>query len=205
MLHAHSEDADGHDALLAANHGRQSRAHGGSQRPAGGRVEIRLYRVDGDLPLLDVPVQGGRSFANWYEEGINFTGIYGRRTFSRRGRIVAADRWARSVASIGGDTIMPSVAVYNMSLYPSLHNAEGSNPNSFDFTRLLLLKCEKYGIGLIGELNPQCSDLDRIADPTGKIEPRPNVLMSKDGFHAQKRRGRYSTHSTPSIKNGIST
>jgi hypothetical protein len=163
--------------LMAVHNGRRAAAS-----------KIRLYRVDGDLPLLDVPVRGGRSFANWYEEGANFTGLYGAPDIFTCGRMVAADRWARSVASIGGDTIIPSVAVYNMSLYPSLHNAEGSNPNSFDFTRLLLLKCEKYGIGLIGEINPQCSDLDRIADPTGKIEPRPNILMSKDGFRAAKRR-----------------
>ena len=102
--------------LMAVHNGRRAVAS-----------KIRLYRVDGDLPLFDVPVHGGRSFVNWYEEGPNFLGIYGAPDIFTHGRIVAADRWTRSVASIGGDTIMPSVAVYNMSLYPSLHNAEGSN------------------------------------------------------------------------------
>ena len=156
--------------LMAVHNGRRAAAS-----------KIRLYRVDGDLPLLDVPVHGGRSFANWYEEGDHFTGIYGAPDIFTRGRIVAAERWTRSIASIGGDIIMPPVASYNISLYPSRYNVEYCNPNSFDFVRLLLLKCEKYGLGLIGEFDPHGPELDRLADPTGKRKPRPNALISKDG------------------------
>ena len=41
-------------------------------------AKIRIYRVEGDAlpPLLPTPDEG-RGFANWYEEGSNFAGMYG--------------------------------------------------------------------------------------------------------------------------------
>ncbi|HEY3377272.1 MAG TPA: hypothetical protein VGL77_07225, partial [Armatimonadota bacterium] len=58
--------------------------------------KIRVYKLDGPLPLLNVPARGGRSFANWYEEGGSFLGIYATPNGSVDGTLVAADRWARS-------------------------------------------------------------------------------------------------------------
>lgn len=64
---------------------------------------------------------------------------------------------------MGGDTLVPTVAVYQMSLYPSRHNVDHVVPGSLDIVRILLAKCEKYGLGLIGEFYPECRELDRLA------------------------------------------
>ncbi|MCY3020977.1 MAG: hypothetical protein NTW87_18325 [Planctomycetota bacterium] len=144
-------------------------------------AKIRLYRVEGELPLLDVPVSGGRSFGNWYEEGSNFLAVYGAPDRGPRGSLIGADRWARAIAHVGGDTLAPTVAVYQMSLYPSRYNTDFADPGTLDIVRILLLKCEKYGLGLIGEFHPECRELDRLANPTGAVKPKPNALISKDG------------------------
>lgn len=154
-------------------------AHNGRRGAAVSK--IRLYRVEGDLPLPSVPPRGGRSFGNWYEEGSNFMAVYGAPDRSPRGFLIGADRWARSIASVGGDTLVSTVAVYQMAMYPSRYNIDFSEPHSFDVVRVLLLKCEKYGLGFIGEFHPECRELDRLADPTGQITPKPNGLISKDG------------------------
>ncbi len=154
-------------------------AHNGRRGAAASK--IRLYRVEGELPLPDVPPRGGRSFGNWYEEGSNFMAVYGAPDRSSRGFLIGADRWARSIASVGGDTLVSTVAVYQMAMYPSRYNIDFSEPYSFDGVRVLLLKCEKYGLGFIGEFHPECRELGRLADPTGQVTPKPNGLVSKDG------------------------
>lgn len=154
-------------------------AHNGRRGAAASK--IRLYRVEGELPLPDFPAQGGRSFGNWYEEGSNFMAVYGAPDRSARGSLIGADRWARAIASVGGDVLVSTVAVYQMAMYPSRYNIDFSEPHTFDTVRLLLMKCEKYGLGFVGEFHPECRELDRLADPAGQTTPKPNGLVSKDG------------------------
>jgi hypothetical protein len=158
-------------------------AHTGRRGAAA--AKIRVYRVDNELPLLDVPATGGRTFANWYEEGSNYVAVYGADR-SAAGILTAVDRWARSISYMGGDMLVPTVSVYQMSMYPSNYNVAFCSSATFDNVRILLMKCEKYGMGMIGEFHPECRDLDHLADPSFTKEPRTNYLVNKDGYSRQK-------------------
>lgn len=150
-------------------------AHDG--RPGAAVAKIRLYRVEGGIPLPDLPLSGGRTFANWYEEGSNFLAMYG----AKDDRLLGAERWARSVASQGGNLLMPTVAVYQMAMYPSDYNTAFSSQATFDTVRVLAMTCEKYGLGLIGEFHPEARELDRLGDPAATGRPRSNRMLDKTG------------------------
>jgi hypothetical protein len=151
-----------------------------NDRPGAAAAKIRIYRVDGEIPVMDVPATGGRNFANWYEEGDNFQAMYGGDR-SVPGLILDADRWARSIASVGGDMLIDTVSVYQMSMYPSKFNQCHCFSGTFDAVRIVLDKCEKYGLGFVGEFHPECRDLDHQGDPAFTHKPRTNYLTSKDG------------------------
>lgn len=154
-------------------------------RPGAAVSKIRIYRVENDLPILDVPILGGRTFANWYEEGDNFLAMYGGDR-SIPGMLLDSDRWARSVAHMGGDTLIDTVSVYQMSMYPSNHNTPHCSSSTFDLVRVLTMKCEKYGMGFIAEFHSECRDLDHLGDPAFSKKPRTNYMTNKDGFTKQK-------------------
>ncbi|HEY3329817.1 MAG TPA: hypothetical protein VGK19_07345 [Capsulimonadaceae bacterium] len=148
------------------------------QRAAASR--IRVYRIDGDLPAMDVPTSGTRHFANWYEEGSNFMGVYGggsSRGASVTDYITCADRWARSVAYMGGDTLWPTLVVYQFGLYPSHYNVLFGGPYSMDLARIILYACEKYQMHAIFEFHPEAREL--AAPPAGD-----NFLVNKNGVAA---------------------
>lgn len=141
--------------------------------------KIRLYRIDGELPVPDLP-DSTRTFANWYEEGHNYLSMYGV-NHDLPGTILGSERWARTVASMGGNMLMPTVSVYQMGMYPSNFNTAFSSSGTFDSVRVLAMKCEKYGLGLVGEFHPECRDLERLGDPACMGRPRPNRMANKDG------------------------
>lgn len=140
--------------------------------------KVRIYRINGELPLLKVPATGGRSFGNWYEEGSNYLGIYGARSRNVEGITETTDRWARAIAYMGGDLLSPTVAVYQMQLYPAHYNVSFSGPGTYDYVRLMLLKCEKYGEKFIADFHPEARDLSW---PYLGQEVPPNVLVSREG------------------------
>lgn len=141
--------------------------------------KIRVYRIDGDLPALQAPVNGGRYFANWYEEGANFLSMYGAPDDSIRGIRVATERWARAVAYMGGNVLFPTAVVYNFALYPSRYHKAFTTAPDNDVLRRMLLVSEKYGMKLLPELHPRA---DELAWPYAKSpDPKPNLLVSKDG------------------------
>ncbi|HEY3377271.1 MAG TPA: hypothetical protein VGL77_07220 [Armatimonadota bacterium] len=141
-------------------------------------AKIRVYAVDEAFPLPKMPA-GGRHFSNWYEEGTNFAATYGAPDGSLRGGIIAADRWARAIAYMGGDTLIPTVSVYQMCLYPSRFNQTFADSSSPDMVRAMLLKCEKYSLGLIGEFHPEVREL--LWPYAGQADPKPNESVSSDG------------------------
>jgi len=181
------------------------------RRAAAGR--IRVYRVDGQIPPLDVPVAGGRAFLNWYEEGSNFTGFYGGTKGGPDAYLKSADMWPRELCYMGGNLLIPTVSVYQMSLYPSRYNHHFAEMTSPDIVRLLLLNCEKYGVKLAAEFHPEARELEypwvypsrrfptfgRVNGVAGPYPPegleafgrgtRENGLVSKDGKVAT-----YDTH-----------
>lgn len=138
-------------------------------------ARIRVYKVEG-APALAPRVQG-RSFVNWYEEGDNFSGVFGAPGIPRKGQI-AVDRWARSLAETGGDIMSPAVAVYTFVLYPSRFMKSFSRPDS-DLLQYMMLTAEKYGLKVIPELHPRADELDWAFATSPP--PKPNVLVSKDG------------------------
>jgi hypothetical protein len=142
---------------------------------------IRVYRVDGDIPPLDVPVQGGRTFANWYEEGANFAGFYNGKKGGVADLRPCADLWPRCLAYMGGNLLIPTVSVYQMSLQPSRYNRLFADPVSADITRLLLLHAEKYGCGMAIEFHPEARELDGHPYLRNK---RSNALISRTGQRA---------------------
>lgn len=142
-------------------------------------AKIRLYRLEGDLPRLNVSDEKTRSFVDWYEEGENFSSIYGAPDRTVNGQRIAFERWVSAFAYMGGNVVSPSVLVYGAALYPSKYNLAFSVPPTNDVLRRMLLICEKYGMKLLPELHPRADELSwpylRSADP------KANLLVSKDG------------------------
>ncbi|MFZ2657016.1 MAG: acetylxylan esterase [Victivallales bacterium] len=122
-------------------------------------AKIRVYQVDDDLPLLETPAAGGRHFGNWYEEGSNFVSMYGPPDRSMSGMLTAADRWARTIRYMGGDTLWMTMVVYQFGLYPTKYNVNFGGPYSPDLVRAVIMNCEKYGMGFIGEFHPEAREL----------------------------------------------
>lgn len=156
----------------------------------GGRAaaaKIRIYRVEGDAlpPLLPTPDEG-RGFANWYEEGSNFAGMYG--ADRRKGLpeyLKAADRWAQTMAFIGADTLWPTLAVYQFGLYPSAYNCRFTSPASSDLAEVILLNAEKYGLHAIFDFHPEARELvradeaNRLRNKNGRLNRYPAVCWGR--------------------------
>ncbi len=150
-------------------------AHDG-RRAAASR--IRVYRLDGPLPPLEIRQPRGRSFLNWYEEGTNFLSMYGAPDDQAAAPRVAAQRWAEAARHIGVNVLAPTVSVYGMALYPSDFNLAFSRPD-FDYLRRILLTAEKYRLQVLPELHARA---DELAWPyVQQPDPKPNLLVSKDG------------------------
>lgn len=146
-------------------------------RAAAGR--IRVYRVESDLPALQTPVNSGRYFANWYEEGADFLSMYGAPDESINGIRTATERWAEAVVYMGGSVLFPTTVIYNFALYPSRYNKAFSTSPNNDVLRRMLLVAEKHGMKLLPELHPRA---DELAWPYAMSpDPKPNLLVSKDG------------------------
>lgn len=158
-------------------------------------AKIRVYRIDGDLPLLAQPRQGGRHFANWYEEGSNFRGVFGGskiRGPQAADDLTLADRWARTMRHMGADTLWMTSVVYQFGLYPSSHNVEFNTPFSDDLVGKVLLACERYGMGFIGEFHPEARELNWPvnADP-------------EDRHRATNRNGMFRTRNNEPLYNPL--
>ncbi|MFA6291717.1 MAG: hypothetical protein WC637_08045, partial [Victivallales bacterium] len=143
---------------------------------------IRIYQFDNGLPVLKTPTEGGRSFGNWYEEGTSFLAMYGGPNFRSTGideYLVCADRWANSVSYMGGDTIWPTLCVYQFGLYPSRYNISFTGPFSTDLAEIILLKCEKYGMKTVFDFHPEGRELGWPPEKGG--DPADSYLRNKNG------------------------
>jgi hypothetical protein len=155
-------------------------------------ARIRLYRVDGDLPALDVPVNGGRSFGYWLEEGDRWATFQGAPDKSLSGYLVSMKRWADAAAYMGADTLDPTLAIYQNVLYPSkFYNGYfrptggPRDPAPLDVTRMLLLVCERYGLKLLPDFHPTWNGYKRLVTDMGPYQsdpnPKPNLMVASDG------------------------
>jgi hypothetical protein len=140
---------------------------------------IRVFRLD-ESPLPEYRRSAGRKFINWYEEGANFTSMFGMRDEWWKGEVQTetVERWVRSAAAAGYTMLMPTMVVYDFALYPSRFNRVFSKPDT-DYLRRILLVAEKYGIRIVPELHPRADELDW---PFASVpDPKPNLLLSRAG------------------------
>jgi dienelactone hydrolase len=121
-------------------------------------ARIRLYRLPDGLSKLPAP--SGRGFGNWYEEGGSMLGVYAAPNGSLAGSAVAADRWAQSVAFMGGDTLIYTMAIYQFGLYPSRYNVSFCSPSTADVVGTIVLACERAGLKFFGEFHPEARELN---------------------------------------------
>jgi hypothetical protein len=156
--------ADPRIVLLNVHDGRRAAA-----------ARIRVYRADGQTAVSS---RDGRSFMNWYEEGENFFSLYGASDQWYEAPRAAVDRWIASLAETGGNVLAPTVGVYSFSLYPSRFMRAFSRPDR-DLVQRMLLDAEKYGMQVLPELHPRGDDVD--LDFASAPDPKPNLLVSKDG------------------------
>jgi hypothetical protein len=142
-------------------------------------ARIRIYRIEGGLPPLVAAQKGGRSFANWYEEGSNFLSMYGAPGEGAASTRTAIERWGDAIAYMGGDTLWPTVAVYSFALYPSRLMVDFSQPWTPDTLRQILLVAESRGLKVIPELHPRP---DVLGWPyLNERDPKANLLVSATG------------------------
>jgi hypothetical protein len=150
-------------------------AHDGS-RAACARIEVAA--VEPGEPVRPAAATAGtRQFVHWYEEGINFIDLFGAADASDAAIARAADRWAGTVAEAGGTTLMPTVLVYGMQLYPSTFNRIDSQPER-DVLRRLVLAAERFHLRIIPELHPRA---DELGFGLTDAELRRLLLVAKDG------------------------
>ncbi len=147
--------------------------------------KISVFRVDDGAPSRVPPPAAPsagvprRQYLSWYEEGTNFSGLYGAPDGGFGGTRVAIDRWAQLLKDAGGTTLMPSAAVYSFSLYPAANDPVFAAAPGDDVLRRLLLAAEKRGLQVIPELHPRADQLGFAhADAP---DPKPQLLVSRDG------------------------
>lgn len=156
-------------------------------------ARIRLYRLPEGLPRLSVPAAGGRGFGNWYEEGGSLMGVYAAPKTGLSGAATAAMRWAESIAYMGGDTLLFTMAVYQFGMYPSRYNVSFNNEQSVDTVGAVVLAAEKHGLKFFGEFHPDARELQWPVpgwDGQAALEAEwpENMSYSRDGISGGKRR-----------------
>ncbi len=144
---------------------------------------IRVYQLDEHWPVALRNVIGGRHFGHWFEEPDRWAAVYGAATVNGRptleGYRISAERWARTVAYLGGDTLSVTGTVYAQALYPSHRfNRDVNTPYTTDLLQLILLVAEKYGLRVIVDLHPRALEL--AEGDTDQLAQR--LLYARNGF-----------------------
>lgn len=152
--------------------------------------KIRLYKVTGALPPTPGLTPNGRPFAQWYEEGLSYLTVFGGTQNSTKDILRGTDNWLKSTAYMGANLIFPTVAIYQMAMYPSQFNSDFNQPNTFDLVRLMLLLSQKYGINLVAEFAPEAREVAWLA--SNEPGDKPNLLRNKNGRFAENPLVNYS-------------
>lgn len=133
-------------------------------------ARIRVYKL---AAAPAGPARGltGRTFGGYQEENIRFTTHYGSTPDGNgwNNYFKSINRFGRHYQSMGGNFWQPTIGNYQEFLWPSkttkgyaapdiggyaLAGPQSLNdPIAKDIVRLQLLVCEKYGMGMIGELH----------------------------------------------------
>ncbi len=154
---------------------------------------IRIYKVTSPLHPTPGYEPNGRPFVQWYEEGLSYLTAFGGSQNSIPDIVRGTDQWLKTSTFMGANMVLPTVAVYQMAMYPSFYNRDFNQPTTFDIVRLILLLSEKYGVKMVAGFAPEAREVGWLS---GKPpEEAPNILRSKTGaFPEAPRRGYNPAH-----------
>ncbi len=151
-----------------------------SDKHRGAAAKIRIYQLaDEPLPLAVNPQIEGRTFANWFEEGTCFVGLFGGNMPNTAAKplgdfMKSADRWAGTMAYMGCNTLYPTLLVYQFGLYPSDYNLFATRATN-DLAEIILLAAEKYEMNVLFDFHPEARQLKWA------MENQKNLLRSRSG------------------------
>jgi len=144
--------------------------------------KIRIYKLTGTLHPTPGLEPNGRTFAQWYEEGLSYLTAFGGTQNTIEDILRGTDNWLRSTAYMGANRIFPTVAIYQMAMYPSRFNSDFNQPNTFDLVRLILLLSQKYRLDFVAEFAPEAREVAWLA--SNEPGDKPNRLRDKNGRFA---------------------
>lgn len=117
-------------------------------------ARIRVYRLEGGIPMAPPARPDGRLMAAWTEEPGRWLAYF--RSFDQKPEIVAdligIERYCQMLRYAGYNAVMPTEAVYQGTTYHS-DQLEGWFVKGYDCPRIMALMCEKYGLRYIPELH----------------------------------------------------
>lgn len=152
--------------------------------------KIRIYKVTSALHPTPGLEPNGRPFVQWYEEGLSYLTAFGGSQNSVPDILRGTDQWLQTLTYMGADMVLPTVAIYQMAMYPSHFNHDFNQPTTFDIVRLILLLSEKYGVELVAGFAPEARE---VAWLSGKIPAEaPNIMRSKTGAFPEAPRRDYN-------------
>ncbi|MFZ2654202.1 MAG: hypothetical protein WAX69_04755 [Victivallales bacterium] len=170
-------------------------------------ARVNVYRIVGGLPVLNAG-NAGRMFGTYQEEPLRYAPYFGAKPEggSWLNLWKPAERFAEYQSYAGVNLWNPTICVYqavlwptnaipgqHIDLYPSPKGSEqklSKDPFEKDIIRLMLLTCEKHGMGFVGELNIQANwtlmrYLDKRFGGKGSFEDdsyqKPWLTVSKTG------------------------
>jgi hypothetical protein len=142
-------------------------------------LRIRVYLAGATSASAVSAPAGNRQFLQWYEEGENFTGLFGAPDATLRGMDIAIARWLQAASETGVNTLMPTAVIYNFAMYPSRLNRAFSVPLR-DTLRILMLQAERNGMRVIPELHPRADELVYARDGRQSLK---NLALSSKGLN----------------------
>ncbi len=140
---------------------------------------IRVFKVTSPLHPTPGHEPNGRPFVQWYEEGLSYLTAFGGSQNSIPDILRGTDQWLKTSAFMGANMVLPTVAIYQMAMYPSYYNRDFNQPTTFDIVRLILLLSEKYGVGMVAGFAPEAREVGWLSGKTP--EEAPNILRNKKG------------------------
>ncbi|MFA6293317.1 MAG: family 10 glycosylhydrolase, partial [Victivallales bacterium] len=139
--------------------------------------KIRIYQIDGNPQPALRNVSGGRNLVNWFEEGASMFGMFAAPHFKKyndwkpQDAVISTDRFCQLLSSMGGDSLIYTMAIYQFGMYPSRYNVSHNGLYTTDIVGRMILKCQKYGVRFYGEFHPEARELAWYADSANPYDP----------------------------------
>ncbi|HEY3416968.1 MAG TPA: hypothetical protein VGM23_08810, partial [Armatimonadota bacterium] len=142
---------------------------------------IRIYKIDGPLPVVPAGRPNGRHMGYYFEEPSRWLRHFGANSDTLDQHLLTLDRWAQMCRYTGANLFFPTICVYQSNAYPS-KVLEGFFNSPLDEPRITALIAEKYSLQYVPEfaVTPQGwfdSHVMKIGTPEGDAW----TLRDKDG------------------------